>query len=235
MKQFNDLFQKLDRTTKILPKVAALAEYFEQADERDKLWAIALLADKRPRRAINTNYIKEWAAEAANIPLWLFKESHGVVGDLGETISLVLPEPSRTSEKSLADWMELLIAIREHSEEEKRDFLHDAWDQLNQQERFLFNKLVAGQFRMGVSQKLMVRGLSKATGVDENKLAHRLMGNWEVSTTDYQTLIYSENKEDDLSRPYPFYLAYQLEQELPALGLPQEWQVERKWDGIGGS
>ncbi|MEL7250221.1 MAG: ATP-dependent DNA ligase, partial [Bacteroidota bacterium] len=110
----------------------------------------------------------------------------------------------------------------------------EAWSELTFVERFIFNKLITGGFRMGVSQKLMVRALSKYTGLEEPVLAHRLMGKWDPATVDFQQLIIEPNEGDNISRPYPFFLAYQLEKELDEIGTPAEWQAEHKWDGIRG-
>ena len=38
----------------------------------------------------------------------------------------------------------------------------------------------------------------------------------------------------DVSKPYPFYLAYAIEEDLATLGEPADWQAEWKWDGIRG-
>ncbi|MEM1342109.1 MAG: ATP-dependent DNA ligase, partial [Pseudomonadota bacterium] len=62
MKRFAELFTRLDQTTKTSVKTAALAEYFRAAPEDDKLWTIALLSGRRPRRAITTTKLREWAA-----------------------------------------------------------------------------------------------------------------------------------------------------------------------------
>ena len=53
MKHFTNLFTELDQTTKTLGKIKALIAYFESAPEEDKLWAIALLSDRRPKRTVN--------------------------------------------------------------------------------------------------------------------------------------------------------------------------------------
>jgi len=60
------------------------------------------------------------------------------------------------------------------------------------------------------------------------------MGNWEPSSTTFDDLIYSKDSAADLSKPYPFYLAYQLEGEPQELGSTEDWFAERKWDGIRG-
>jgi len=214
--------------------VVALAEYFEDAPDQDKLWTIALLSGRRPKRAITTTNLKEWAADEAGIPLWLFEESYPIVGDLAETIALILPEGKGGSNQSLTSWIERIIALKDTPEEERRAGIVSAWGQLTTTERFLFNKLITGGFRVGVSQKLMTRALGQATGIDEASLAHRVMGDWTPDTTTFENLILSDDPTADLSKPYPFYLAYALEQNPVDLGPPEEWFAEHKWDGIRG-
>ena len=234
MKKFADLFIDLDQTTKTNAKVEALKNYFSRASEEDILWTVALLAGKRPKRTVTVGLLREWAAELAGMPQWLFEESYHVVGDLAETIALILPQPGSKSDLSLSEWMHRLQELKDREEEVKKREILAAWDQLNGPERFVFNKLITGGFRIGVSQKLMVRALSGYSGIEENVLAHRLMGNWSPLTDSLQELLFSENPLDNLSRPYPFYLAYALEDDVEELGEPEEWQAERKWDGIRG-
>lgn len=234
MKRFAALFNAIDQTTKTSVKTRALAEYFEQAPEEDKLWCVALFSGRRPRRAITTTQLRALAAERAGLPLWLIEECHPIVGDLAETIALVLPPPSRASDHSLSYWINMLRALHDLTQEERSTPILDAWDQLDDTGRFLFNKLITGGFRIGVSRKLMTRALAMATGQDEPVLAHKLMGGWTPETTSWHALIEAEDPEADESRPYPFYLAYQLDTEPGQLGSPQDWQAEWKWDGIRG-
>src|SRR6056297_528260 len=232
MQRFAALFTALDQTTRTTRKVAALAAYFADAPEPDRLWTIALLSGRRPRRAIQSPRLREWAAERAGLPAWLIEESYPVVGDLAETLSLILPPPERHSDRSLSDWIAGLIAVAPQPEAARKAFVLEAWDSLGATERFVFNKLMTGGFRMGVSQKLMTRALAQATGRDEADLAHRLMGDWTPATTSYADLIEGHDPAASLSRPYPFYLAYQLDDAPAALGDPADWTAEYKWDGI---
>ncbi len=234
MKRFADLFRALDQTTKTNAKVAALADYFVEASEQDRLWTIALLSGRRPKRTVNATQLRHWAAERAGIPLWLFEESYPIVGDLAETIALILPDPNETSDHSLAHWIDTIRGLGPLPETDKKTAILDAWDQLNGAERFVFNKLITGGFRMGLSQKLMTRALSRATGVEEPDLAHRLMGDWTPDTVSFESLILAPDPATDLSKPYPFYLAYQLEGPVEDLGDPADWAAEYKWDGIRG-
>ncbi|GAA4312050.1 ATP-dependent DNA ligase [Pontixanthobacter gangjinensis] len=232
MKAFADLIKTLDSTNKTTLKVAALTEYFRIAPPKDKVWTIAILSHRRPPRPVNTTLMREWASELAKIPLWLFEESYHIVGDLAETIALVIPPSEESTEKSLNQFLHEIIELKKKPEEEKKEYLFENWLNLNYYERFVFTKLITGSFRIGVSQKLMTRALSKATDIDEDILAYKLMGNWEPSKISFNKLILEENQEDFLSKPYPFYLAYAIEDEPEELGDVSEWSAEHKWDGI---
>ena len=224
MKRFTALFTRLDQTTKTNAKVDALAEYLTEAPEPDRLWTIALLSGRRPKRTITTTPLREWAAERAGIPLWLFEESYPIVGDLAETIALVLPDPSSETDHSLTHWIDAIRGLPKLEEAERKTFILSAWDELGARERFVFNKLLTGGFRMGVSQKLMTRALSRATGIEEPDLAHRLMGDWSPETTSFDTLIRKHDPEVDLSRPYPFYLASSRRRRLPTAQGQRCWR-----------
>ena len=233
MKHFTKLFTDLDQTTKTLGKIKALIEYFEVASDQDKLWAIALLSHRRPKRTVNATYLAQWANDLSGLPAWLFEESYHVVGDLAETITLVLPSEYEHSDYSLTYWMDFIKDLENRDVEDKKQQIRWAWQRLNESERFVFNKLITGGFRIGVSQQLMVKALAKYAHVQESTVAHRLMGNWSPDINVFEELVYSTD-EADISRPYPFYLAYALDGSVQELGDPQEWTAERKWDGIRG-
>ena len=232
MKSFANLIKTLDSTNKTNIKVQALADYFLHAPDKDKVWTIAILSHRRPPRPVNTTLLRTWAAELAHIPLWLFEESYHIVGDLAETIALVVPQEQYPTTKSLTAFLEEMIALKPQSEADKKAYLLENWKQLNYYERFVFTKLITGGFRIGVSQKLMTRALSKATQIDEDVLAYKLMGNWDPNTISFQDLVLEEKESDYLSKPYPFYLAYAVEGTVEDLGAVSQWSIEHKWDGI---
>jgi DNA ligase-1 len=232
MKHFAELIKALDSSNKTSVKVDALTDYFRRAGDSDKVWTIALLSHRRPPRPVNTTLLRLWANELADIPMWLFEESYHIVGDLAETIALVIPTTKEHSEKTLTEFLREIIALKKKTDDEKREYLHENWLALNYYERFVFTKLITGSFRIGVSQKLMTRALSKAENIEEDLLAYRLMGDWNPDTISYQQLVVDDSGEDVLSRPYPFYLAYAVEGDVSDLGNPGDWSVEHKWDGI---
>ncbi|GGL76249.1 ATP-dependent DNA ligase [Wenxinia marina] len=233
MKRFAALFAAVDQTTKTNAKVAALADYFREAPEADKLWTLALFTGRRPRRTITAGRLRDWAAEAAGLPLWLFEDSYAVVGDLAETISLILPPPTRSSDESLSFWIAEIGRLSKQDEPARKAGILDAWDRLAPAERLLFTKLLTGGFRVGVSARLVTRALAQASDVPEAELQHRLMGSWTPANTSWKGLIEAPDPTADASRPYPFYLAYQLD-DPGDLGDPADWFAERKWDGIRG-
>ncbi len=232
MKQFAQLIQQIDSTNKTNTKVKALKTYLEEADDKDKVWAIAILSHRRPPRPVNSTQIKKYAGELSKIPAWLFEESYHIVGDLAETIALVLPKNKSQTDKPLHAYLEDMLQLKSKSDEDKKTYLFKHWQKLNYYERFVFTKLMTGGFRVGVSQKLMTRALSQYTGIDQDVLAYKLMGNWKPQNTTFQSLILEENPEDYLSKPYPFYLAYAVEDKLQDLGQPEDFLFEHKWDGI---
>lgn len=233
MMEFARLFARIDETTKTTAKVAALTDYFTTAPDDDKLWTIALFSGRRPKRTITATKLRVWAAEVAGLPDWLFEESYGIVGDLAETISLVLPPPRMVEDHSLTHWITTIKSLAIMGDDDRKAGILTAWNTLPDMQRFLFTKLLTGGFRVGVSTKLMTRALAQATSQGEPALTHKLMGNWTPDTTTFHELIETNDPIADLSRPYPFYLAYGLD-DLDELGDPADWNAERKWDGIRG-
>lgn len=234
MKLFAQLIQDISSTTKTNDKLEALVRYFQSAPDADKLWMLALFTGRRPKRAVNSTRLREWAAEAAGIPLWLFEESYHSVGDLAETIALLLPEPAAENEKPLTSWIVFLKKLGEMEEPERKSEILRAWQEFSTRQRFVFNKLITGGFRIGVSKQLVINALAKTYELEAPVVAHRISGNWTPESTTFKTLIRGEDVDTDASKPYPFYLAYALEDEPHTLGDPGDWQAEWKWDGIRG-
>lgn len=232
MKRFTELFIRLDRTNKTNEKVEALKAYFLTAPDEDKIWALAVFTGRRPPSVFKRGQLHEWAMELTGIPEWLFRESHASVGDFAETISLMLPASVSSGERSLNELFRSLLALSKSTDEQKKEFLVNTWRQLSPYEVFVFNKLLMGSFRIGVSATLVIRAIGEATGQDPAVITHRIMGKWDPATTTFTSLIHAENSGDELSKPYPFYLAYAIEGSLEDLGEPHEWFGEWKWDGI---
>ncbi|MDQ3194718.1 MAG: ATP-dependent DNA ligase [Bacteroidota bacterium] len=234
MKLFAEFIVSLDRTNKTNDKIEIIKNYFANTNENDKLWTLYLLSGGKLKKKFNTSQLRDWAIEFSLLPKWLFEESYHSVGDLAETIALILPEPLNSSNKTLTEWIYFIEAVNNANDENRKEKIIESWNSLDQNERFVFNKLITGSFRVGVSQKTVINALSKTEDLEANVIAHRLMGNWHPSRTTFSDLLNSKNVNDEISKPYPFYLAYSIEDNPESLGDPADWQAEWKWDGIRG-
>lgn len=232
MKAFTQLFTKIEETNQTVTKVAALEVYFEQSTDEDKLWAMALLSQRRPKRTITASILKKLAIEVSGIPNWLFEESYQMVGDVTETVSLILPAKTVETDYSLTYWIDYINHMSKLTQTEKKENIKTAWTSLGKDRRYIFNKLITGSFRMNVSQQVMITALSNYTKREESILSPRFISNWTPETTTFQSLMLSQNASDDISKPYPFYCPKNLEKDISTLGNPKDWQAERKWDGI---
>jgi len=224
MKAFAALYTALDETNSTNRKVDALAGYFRRVPAEDAAWTVSFLIGRKPRQVVPARRLMEWAAQLAGIPEWLFESCYDVVGDLAETITLLLPRSGQSSP----------LPLHKLDPESQRREIEAAWRQMNTAQRFVWNKLITGGFRVGVSQKLVVRALAEVSGIEAAVIAHRLMGHWSPSEQFFENLLSADTRDADISRPYPFYLAYPLDAEIEQLGDPADWQVEWKWDGIRG-
>ena len=132
MKAFATLFLRLDATTSSNAKLEALRDYFDMAPADDAAWAVYFLAGGRPRQLVPTRLLRELATALAGLPDWLFEESYQAVGDLAETISLLLPLHADGNEEGLATWVEQhLLPLRGLPPEQVRQRLPPLWARLD--------------------------------------------------------------------------------------------------------
>ena len=248
MRAFAALYRELDASTSSLAKQVALQRYLREADAADAAWAVYFLAGGKPRQLVPTKLLRLLAQEAAGLPEWLFDESYDAVGDLAETIALLLPPPSEVHDLGLAGWVEQhLLPLREAAKTapgQLADRLRAQWRQLAVEERLVYFKLITGAFRVGVSRLQVTQALAAVGGIDAKRVAQRLMGYTHIGARprgdDYRTLIAPESSAEQVQKtsgqPYPFFLAHPfnipLEQFDAVLGSPSGWIVEWKWDGI---
>ncbi len=237
MKKFSLLIEALQGSTKTNDKKEALVSYLRDAPEADRIWLVALFTGRRPKRLINATLLKRWCMDEAGIAPWLFDESYHTVGDLSEAIALLLPPVAETAaqELDLADLMGKIQTLQTATEGEKQDFILAEWRSLSRSACLVFNKLISGGFRVGVSEALLIQTVALFSGKEQQAVAHLLSGGWNPNETTLSELLSgTESATIDHSKPYPFYLSYPIENGTESLGEPHHWQVEWKWDGIRG-
>ena len=244
MRAFADLYAQLDATTSSNAKLAALVKYLRAAPDADAAWAVYFLAGGKPRQLVPVRVLASFAQTASGLPAWLFDECYQAVGDLAETIALVLPEPNLEDDASLAEWVETrLLPLRGQAPELVLPRLTALCRGLPLHARLVLMKLITGAFRVGVSKLLVTRALAEVGDTDPKHVAQRLMGYTDIgqppTAERYRALLADASVDGhtlDAGHPYPFFLAHPLQAALEAfdalLGPPSEWQVEWKWDGI---
>ena len=244
MKAFATLFARLDATTSSNAKLIALQEYFVAATPADAAWTVYFLSGGRPRQLIPTKLLREMTLNVSGLPLWLFEESYQAVGDLAETMTLLLPKSVHSSDESLAIWLEnKLLPLRGLAPELLTTALMPLLQQLDKPSQLVCIKLITGSFRVGVSKLLVTRALAVVAGIDAKRIAQRLVGYTDLSarptSEQYLALIAPviEGVDERMAgQPYPFFLAHPL--QLPTdqfealIGSPENWLIEWKWDGI---
>jgi len=235
MIRFSDLYHTIDATTKTNDKISALVDYFATAPPDDAAWATYFLAGHKLRRLVPSKLLRQWAAEQANIPAWLLEESYHAVGDLAETLSLVVPPGKIVDNESLTRWVETrLMPLRSMNEAQQHESVVRIWQQTPSPMRLVIMKLMTGAFRVGVSKRLVTRAIAERSGISADVVSHRLMGNWTPSSGFYQRLVDPDVQDTIASQPYPFCLAHPIDIELGPgpLGDSQDYIAEWKWDGI---
>jgi len=239
MKAFAALYQQLDRSTATTDKRAALVRYFAHAQPHDAAWALYLLSGGKvggaKRKIAASGELRSWVSEQSGLPAWLVEDSYAQVGDLAETLTLLLDDPPQPApDRPLADWIEQhLLAVANQPEAVRRAAVVAGWQQLASGERLVFNKLLTGALRVGVSQRLVQQALAEWSGLDIARIAQRMLGDWTPAPDVLGRLLSPDELPSDRQQPYPFFLASPLEAE-PAerLGAHADWLLEWKWDGI---
>jgi DNA ligase-1 len=236
MRRFGDLYDTLDQTTSTNRKVEALVAWFRDADPADAAWALWFLTGNRLKRLVPTRELRSAAVAASGYPEWMLAECYTAVGDLAEALALLV-DPLATApdegDLPLYTWLERIVTLPTLDAPTREAALRRWWAALPRRERFVLNKLLTGELRVGVSHTLVVRALAEIAGVPPATLAHRLMGSWAPTPESYRALLDAEGATEDRTRPYPFFLAAPLESDaIGTLGDVSAWLAEWKWDGI---
>ncbi|HET6249182.1 MAG TPA: ATP-dependent DNA ligase [Tepidisphaeraceae bacterium] len=236
MERFAELYLALDRSNRTNDKLAALAAYFRAAPPEDAIWGVYILSGRKIGRTVSSTQLRQWAAEVSQFPEWLVQECYQVVGDLSETLSLLIPfEAPVSTPPPLHEIIEQrLQPLGKLPAEKQRELIVQTWRDLSPKQRFVFHKLISGNFRVGVSRQSLVLALARAAELEPAVVAHRLSGNWKPQARKMIEVFRPSTGDERLDEtlPYPFMLAHALTDPPESLGALSDWQIEWKWDGI---
>ncbi len=236
MKAFTQLFFELDRTTRTSERLAALQRYFTTADPIDAAWAVYVFAGMKIAKAIPSRRFRQWAAEESGQPIWMVDTCYVQVGDLSETISLLVPHATNGADAPpLHEVVEqVIIPLGKSSEPEQRRLITSMWKRLTAEQCLVVHKLLGGSFRVGVSRQTLVNALAAAAGVEPAVIAHRLAGQWRPDARTMSRILAPAGSSEEATAgnlPYPFMLAHALLDPPDSLGEIGQWLLEWKWDG----
>lgn len=259
MLAFAALYDALDASTALNDKRAALVAGLAAMPAADAAWAAHLIAGGKisaKGRAAGTSGkiatsgdLRRWLQQESGQPEWLIEDSYAHVGDLAETIALLLPErfddagSADIATPGLADEIARLRDVAGADEPTRRAAVVEGWRRWCGSARFVYTKLLTGALRVGVSAGLLQQALAEIAKVPVSTMAERLVGGVEPAALAWAALLAPDSAADsqesgasprtlDPARPYPFYLASPLDGRPEALGEVSEWHVEWKWDGI---
>lgn len=233
MKLFTDLLFRLDQARGDSGKLAALNDYFSESSAAGSAWAAFLLSGLRLKTQLKNEKLRQWAQEWSGISDWLFDQCYSEVGDVCETIALILPPPPGVCSISLETIAETTFKLlTDADDDEQRKLILHAWHCLDGAQRSVFNKLVTGSFHSPVSFHLVVSALSAMAGLDSAIISQRLQSKWEPSAEFFDRLFAPDTSDLSHSIPYPFCLAHDLANEEQMPGDCSGWLAEWEWDGI---
>jgi DNA ligase-1 len=237
MRRFAELFESLDTTTSTLAKIEAMSGYFRSAPAADAAWAVYVLMGRRLKRSVGPALLRTWLLEEAGLPAWLVEETYGSVGDLAETIALLVSasaDAAPTADVHLSEWFHSrILPLVDQSVEAQRRSVVGWWRALSYRECFLVNKLLTGSLRVGVSRSLVTRALADSLAQPRVQIERALIGAWHPTAGFWEALTRNQSNLH-VAQPYPFFLASPLEGEVTRLGECARWAAEWKWDGIRG-
>ncbi len=238
LKKFSELFGDLDSINSTNNKIEVLKRYFLSNEQIDNSWAIYLLTGKSNKRFISGRYLKNLFSQIYEYPQWLIDTCYLKVGDSAEVITLLLKNKTISKAKKLSNislnelLSEIIPALSKLNEEEKNLEIKNLWETLPEDNHLIFNKILTGTFRVGVSIGLITKSISKLINIDEKIISHRLMGDFKPSIDSYEFLIKKNiNLQELNSKPFPFLLANTIEDKIFKHSI-NDFQFEWKYDGI---
>ena len=230
---FSELFHDLDGMTKTGDRIDRMIAYFKNADPEDAGWACWFLAGNRIKGAVRTGDLRVWASAKSGWPLWLIEESYERVGDLAETLSLLIVGNPGAKPLSLAEVVvQMLLPLVSADGVEKSEKVRQAWEHLRPMDLLPFHKLLTGGFRLGVFKGNLCKALAGVGGVQSAVIAQRMSGEWDPRTRPFSEIIGKPGNLGSTCLPFPFCLASPLQVEPTDIGQADQWWAEWKWDGI---
>lgn len=233
MDRFAQLFDALEEAQRELVKVAALVSYFQGASSSDAAWVLHFLCGRKISRSVTSVNLRTWGSEVTGMPDWLIEDCFQSVGDLGETLNLLLPKATTPRKWAVKDLIEReILPLSQRSVDQKAQTVKKLWHETNGVERLILMRLLTGNLRLSVPQQLLASAIGAIAELPQSMMLRRLSFFKEPSASSYAALLEAESVRDAVARTYPFSELSVLKDDVDSLGFLDEWQIEWIWDGI---
>jgi DNA ligase-1 len=118
---------------------------------------------------------------------------------MAETIALLLPTADGVSiTLGLRTTVQKrLLPLLGEDETSLRDSILRTWREMDYRQRLVWNKMITGDLRAGISRQTIIRALAEFAGMEAAVISHRLMGAWEPTGKFFRRLLSPESGEAD--------------------------------------
>lgn len=230
MKKFAAFLENLLLTPSRNQKIAYMVQYFREAPDPDRGYALALLTGDLSFQNVKANNLKKIILEKMDETL--FAMSYDYVGDLAETIALLWPDHSDSDLPGLSGLVQELETIQPAR---LTDVIADHLSSASTNERWAIVKLATGNLRIGVSARLAKTALAEFGGKTLDDIEHVWHG-LEKPYLDLFAWLEGRGPKPEIHKHrvfHPMMLSHPIDEARDfALMNPDDWQVEWKWDGI---
>jgi len=234
VRAFAELTETIDDASTADRRVEALVRHLTTASDEAAAWALFLLCGGRLERRLSPRRLRTWAEQQADVPDWLVDLAYDEVGDLTETISLLVAAPCRpttVAPLSLDRWLdERLLPLHDRPDDDQRRAVLDWWSELPARECYVLNKLLTGGLSTRVRPGEVARAVARTGGLDPSVVARRLERGVDPTPAAYRSLLVVA--DDGRSRPYPFRSVAELDDPRATLGPIDGLHADWHFDGI---
>lgn len=232
MRAFAELLERLVLTPSRTGKLKLLAEYFANAPDPDRGYAIAAITGDLEIRSVKPSMLRDLVAERMDEVLFAY--SYDYVGDLAETVALVWTGGKAADRAHLPALSSVVEILNNGSRANGPRLIENLLDQMDASTRLALLKLVTGGLRVGVSARLARQALAQFGAVDITEIEEL----WHGVEPPYKELFAwlegTGNKPVSMqSAPFrSMMLAHPAaERDLDRI-TPDTFAAEWKWDGI---
>ena len=230
MKEFSALLESLMLTPARNAKIAHIVQYFKDAPDPDRGYALAVLTGAMTFKNVKAGFLKNVVLEKVD-PV-LFGLSYDYVGDLAETIALIWPEHEEGALPTLA---ELVLELKELPAKQLPALITTYLSRATPNQRWAIIKLATGNLRVGVSERLAKTALAQFGNKPVDDIEHIWHG-LENPYLDLFAWLEDRGPMPEIHRHkmfHPMMLSNPIDEARDFESMtPEEYQAEWKWDGI---